>query len=630
MKKISYLAAASIALLGLASCSNEEIPAPVQGDGNVSFTLQLPAELGTRAFGDGEKAKDLYFAVYEAESKTPVIVSNAEYQFTGLQTTVNLKLANGRSYDIIWWAQSPDVDCYTFKADEQTVEINYTGVLTNDENRDAFFQHTSIANVQTSFNQTVRLYRPFAQVNVGTNDLNEPAVRTAYGENLENLKTSMKTKAYKTLNLLTNEVSDEVDVTFEPNVIPSAETFPVAGYDYLSMDYLLVPAEKTLIDITYSILGGGADDIDMTNIPVQRNYQTNIFGQLLTSNGQFNVIIMPAFAGRYDVPWPVSSVDDFKAALNQPNPYIVLTEDIDLSAEGRVTLPDNTQIELGGNKLVIDRLTTTAGADVKFSNGEVQQTSTSAGIRFGGAKGKIEAENVTFNMTSNWAFTFDRNTPTDNYDDNTLTLKNCTVNTGALGIYVAAGVGSEIIKGNKVILENTTINSTETPLVVLQSVDITATGCTFNGTWQAALFRSGSLDATDCEFNLDCAASYPVSNAANYLKANNDYTQGNWGAANQAAIAGVVMGSAGVNGYNNVPVTGKFNGCTVNLLGSADQVKPYAAIYMVNSPNQTVDITFEGGSYNAGRGLVYRLQNPETGWLKFNGENLTGTNGSWN
>ena len=98
-----------------------------------------------------------------------------------------------------------------------------------------------------AINETVRLYRPFAQINLGTNDLQTPAVAPLK----PNLKTSLATKAYSTLNLLTGAVTDETNVTYGFNNPPAGETFPVAGYEYLSMDYLLEPADKTLVDCTF-------------------------------------------------------------------------------------------------------------------------------------------------------------------------------------------------------------------------------------------------------------------------------------------------------------------------------------------------------------------------------------------
>ena len=78
--------------------------------------------------------------------------------------------------------------------------------------------------------------------------------------------------------------------------IPTASDgeFPVAGgYKYLSMDYLLVGADKATVDVAFNY--GGPQNRTFTNVPVQRNYRTNIYGSLLTNTADFNVVIAPGF-----------------------------------------------------------------------------------------------------------------------------------------------------------------------------------------------------------------------------------------------------------------------------------------------------------------------------------------------
>lgn len=307
MKKLLIPCLACAAVLSLASCASDE---PLNngnagGDGNATFTLNVPDQLSTRAYGDGTKALDLYYAVYETGTTTPIITSNAEVHFTGLKATVSLKLVNGKTYDIIWWAQSPEVNCYTFNADTQSITVDYNGVLSNDENRDAFFQSTKGIKVAGAINETVKLYRPFSQVNLGTNDLAEAAVAPIK----DAITTQLTTTAYTSLNLYSGEVTGQTTVVYGYNNIPTGETFPVPGYDYLSMDYLLVPADKTLVDCTFSIADGNAankvlNTISVPSVPVQRNYRTNIYGQMLTSTATYEVVIEPMFDGDYDVQIP--------------------------------------------------------------------------------------------------------------------------------------------------------------------------------------------------------------------------------------------------------------------------------------------------------------------------------------
>lgn len=63
--------------------------------------------------------------------------------------------------------------------------MNYDNAMQNDEKRDAFFNvvHDLKVDVNTS-DQTVVLRRPFAQLNIGSRDLNEPAVKTAFPDGI--------------------------------------------------------------------------------------------------------------------------------------------------------------------------------------------------------------------------------------------------------------------------------------------------------------------------------------------------------------------------------------------------------------------------------------------------------------
>lgn len=385
MKQFKFMAMTAAGLLLVSSCSSDEMVDP-KGDGNVTFTLEVPARLATRAFGDGQKALNLTYAVYESGSQTPVIVSQNEVKFTDLKATVSLKLVNGKSYDFVWWAQSPDATCYTFDAATQSVTVDYANVPTNDESRDAFFQHSTFM-VTGPVNETVRLYRPFAQVNFGTDDLNEPAVKAAFGNDYASLTTSVTAKAYTTLNLFTEAATGQTDVTFTPAGIPSGEIFPVGGYDYLSMDYLLMTKGQELQDISFSVLENGTkkfNEINISNVPFQRNYRTNIYGQLLTSTSNYNVIIEPDFEKPdYDLSLPIVQVNDadsFIEAFNGKDCTVQLTEDINLPEELMLT-SGNFVLDLNGNSLATtnDNYTNTillgGDANLTVKNGVIKATS---------------------------------------------------------------------------------------------------------------------------------------------------------------------------------------------------------------------------------------------------------------
>lgn len=294
---LSSFTIAAAALL-VTSCNDEMDNGLKTGDeGTVTFTAQLPSEMGTRAFADGLTAKHLQYAVYEAGQSTPLKVFGDETTVVGeaemvnLKKSVTLKLTSGKSYDVIFWADATTDSPYTFNPASREVSVDYSKVNNNSDNCDAFFKKETIT---VSGNQSVdvKLTRPFAQVNIGTDDFD-----AAKASGLEVTQTEVVAKAFATLNLATGEVSDEADRTFTMKAIPTASDgeFPVAGgYKYLSMDYLLVGADKATVDVAFNY--GGPQNRTFTNVPVQRNYRTNIYGSLLTNTTDFNVVIEPAFA----------------------------------------------------------------------------------------------------------------------------------------------------------------------------------------------------------------------------------------------------------------------------------------------------------------------------------------------
>lgn len=294
---LSTFTIAAAALL-VTSCNDEMDNGLKTGDeGTVTFTAQLPSEMGTRAFADGLTAKHLQYAVYEAGQSTPLPVFGDETTVVGeaemnnLKQTVSLKLTTGKTYDVIFWADATTDSPYTFNPASQEVSVDYSKVNNNSDNCDAFFKKETIT---VSGNQSVdvKLTRPFAQVNIGTDDFD-----AAKASGQEVTQTEVVAKAFATLNLATGEVADEADRTFTMKAIPTASDgeFPVAGgYKYLSMDYLLVGADKATVDVAFNY--GGPQSRTFTNVPVQRNYRTNIYGSLLTNTTDFNVVIEPAFA----------------------------------------------------------------------------------------------------------------------------------------------------------------------------------------------------------------------------------------------------------------------------------------------------------------------------------------------
>ena len=133
-------------------------------------------------------------------------------------------------------------------------------------------------------------------MNIGTDDFD-----AAKASGLEVTQTQVKATAGDILNLATGKMEGtEATRTFKMKAIPTADdgAFPVAGYKYLLMAYIPISDTKETVDMTFGY-NGKSTFRSFTNVPLQRNYRTNIYGSLLTNSVDFNVVIEPAFSGEF-------------------------------------------------------------------------------------------------------------------------------------------------------------------------------------------------------------------------------------------------------------------------------------------------------------------------------------------
>ena len=355
-KQLSKLAIFAL-LLSTASCADEQFAGDLTGgETTVTFNAQLPAGLQTRAAGDGLKATTLSYAVYE-QGKA-VITSEDEVKFVNGHATLSLKLAKGKTYDFLFWADAYGKDDaenpYTVNFDTQTLTVNYDNALSNDESRDAFFGKATAVAVKGAVSENITLKRPFAQLNIGTNDME--AAKTA-GLNTGDLQSSVTVSGiFSSMNLMTGEVSGSSEVNFGFNAIPK-EKFTANGrtFDYLALNYLLVSDQKGLVKCEFSYTTDGAttdNTLTIDNVPVQRNYRTNIFGSLLTGSVDFDITIDPDFD---------DTDHNYQELLlaAQNGGKVVLTSDVTITDEMPVVVDrgNTLVIDLAGKKL------TRSGAD---------------------------------------------------------------------------------------------------------------------------------------------------------------------------------------------------------------------------------------------------------------------------
>lgn len=311
MKKVLYLSAIALTSLIATSCASEEV-APVDNDGMTTLTVKLPADMASRAFNSGTQAKNLYVAIYEADGDKKCLFSNfggttgvngmevTNFNGTDLTTTIKVSLVKNKTYDIYCWAQSYTMDPaspYQWNETDKSISVTYPSEMTNyDEGRDAFYGKLTRFQSGVTANHSITLKRPFAQINVGTNDLQ--AYKYASGNNAPVFGMTVKGAA-TSVNLDTDAVSGSADAVIA-TAASSTTTFEasVTGLSYLAMGYVL-PGEG-LMEVDLNV-DGDADFATYTSVPSQMNYRTNIYGALLTNPEVFNVEIAPAFAGNNNV-----------------------------------------------------------------------------------------------------------------------------------------------------------------------------------------------------------------------------------------------------------------------------------------------------------------------------------------
>ena len=304
MKTFKYLAAAALTMLAV-SCNKEQVTEVPDGQMvDVTFAAALPGEMATKALGDGMTAKNLYVSVYENDAeKTHLGDLDKTATFTDLKTQVTFSLVKGKTYNFVFWAQAEGATCYDID-DLKNIKISYEGAVANDETRDAFYATRKELKVNGALTETIKLYRPFAQVNFGTADLFDAAAAGFIPAQSAFTATDVA-NVFDTFNAEGKVEGPATDkVTFAKAEIPGGgETLVTKDgtkYLWMTMNYILPvgkQGEKHISNVTAEFIPESGDPITASapQAPVQNNYRTNILGNLLTSQVIFNVEIVPIF-----------------------------------------------------------------------------------------------------------------------------------------------------------------------------------------------------------------------------------------------------------------------------------------------------------------------------------------------
>ena len=281
-------------LAGMTSCQTDEASSREQSlSPTATLTVTIPQGIETKAaadYGTGAKINRCILEIYRNGNlygdRQVVAVTDNQATFNGLQ------LVASQTYDFVLWADCGDgtADKYYNTTTLKAVTVNsenkeYTG---NDDGFDAFYAKESYT-VEGSFTKEITLKRPFGQLNVKTNDLGSIA-----HDDLKPARVKVSFASVpSTFNALTGAAENPRDITYTASIED-------ADAGELTVDYILAtPEEAELADFTMTFLRADGTEIvtndRLRNIPIRRNYRTNVSGNLITKQGSLNVTIDSEF-----------------------------------------------------------------------------------------------------------------------------------------------------------------------------------------------------------------------------------------------------------------------------------------------------------------------------------------------
>ena len=605
MKKFFYPLLATGAVMALASCASDEPLAQGQNDGSVTFTVALP-EMATRAFGDAEtiNCNELLYTVYDAEGKTIILPTETKSAFGNgvLTDNVTLQLVANQQYKIVFYAHNNGSQFSTYTDGKLTVD--YTQATVNSEIDDAFYAAYDFTADGTA--KTVTLTRPFAQLNIGTDDLGETAVQKILTNITSTLTVSQGLK--NSMDLMTGIPSVEGtlnDIPFTPAGAPAVNTdFPVTGYSNLLSVYLLVPAEQDMIDATY-VLKNGEKEIRTLNLaatPVRMNYRTNVYGSLLTTQNPFNVKIEPAFGEPdYEVIFKPENAQDLANALTFPSSAEIQIngnldasglspEDFELPAAKKIVIADDATLTMPSSAYF------TTSQDLTIEGGTITNESTtraagdpsedgSIGIfRIYGGNFTLDGVTLINDMNYHFHGKTTNSAAIAYWNDANITITNSTIKSGEFALCgMVRGVASGVITLKDSYFESTSsvANNGKSWSYTLRvfGTSGTADNCTVKG------IQGGLSTDSQIKFTINGGLYYtynsPGKQDAHYPVYITDGSQVTinggyfYGARKCANVAGMDGNSCVVSGDNDVNLPsgtaiingGYFNGKAYNETG---------------------------------------------------------------
>ena len=485
MNKIFKTLSASILMaLALTACQKEEFGG---NEAEGIYTFEVSADnIATKAAidrdGNGTAVNRFIMEVYLAKTTGELVLLDRQVKAptaaSPKSTSFNLTLIKDQEYKVLFWAdKGKDTmeDLYYKTTDNlQNVSFLNAARIGNNDALDAFSKMEVITREESKagFSKSVKLTRPFGQVNFITTDI--PAINNLSGGS-QFLPTDVKVSytTYTGFNVLTQTGTGSEDIEYTAPVYSAMDPATNPAKYTLSMDYMLTATSdretRNLVKLTALANGYELTTVEVANYPVQRNYRTNIIGKILTGDVTFNITIDPIYGGEHNN-YIASSNEDITNAISAGATTISLTP-------GTYIIPDDAQ----GKTLTF--IGTGNPEDTKIAT---QDDGSYEGCDYSLDGATVTFENITINTDSKTYTGYARckGTYKNCVINGTYTLygdskfKNCTFNVSGdvYNIWTWGAKNAEF--------DRCTFNSDGKALLLYQegtnTINLTVNNCTFN------------------------------------------------------------------------------------------------------------------------------------------------------
>lgn len=551
---------AAATLLLLTSCQRDELQGGSISGEEVSVSISAvmpeggePVVRSATDPGDGSDVNRCIMSIYLADeglADGPILYADKVIAQVSGKTAVfpDQRLVSGHEYRFVFWADHvADNTSETGRAADlhyntqnfPTVSFkDGAAYKSNDDTRDAFFLVKDVT-VSGPSTQSFELRRPFGQLNIITNDWGAIPEGAAANQ-LRPAKVKLTfNDVPKTIDLLTGEVSDAAEISGE--AVEVSKIAQDGDAKHLSFDYILAePDDQTILPgftmdfLAYDGKTKVTDTYTFTNIPVQRNYQTNVRGNLLTDRTGVEIEVVPEF---YTPAIEISTEEELVGILTNGG-NAVLTGDVTVSSQ-YLTLEEgeNALLDLADHTITFDAngtALTATGASVTFKNGtiiadKIEKVNVSAMTL--GENGSMELDGIT--MVTNGT---GPSIP-EGAHGSRLTIRNSNI--AAPSAYAVSTNASVATQDVVITLENSEFSGSS-PVFINIPCTLNMSGCMVNATMHGLVVRGGTATVKDCHITM----TYPEDETQDEAESMADYFDNrNWGTGNTINLAAIVVGN---------------------------------------------------------------------------------------